>query len=703
MLRVTMTCALRFLLAGVLCLATHAHGQVVDGQTLVIASLVPDTTAIQPGRPFQVGLRLKMAPHWHTYWRYAGDAGLPTRIDWTLPEGFTAGPIQWPAPEQLVDPGDIVTYGYSEEVVLLTTITPPDSLDATDVTIGAVAKWLVCEEICVPGQADDLSVTLPVGQGERASDDLLEKFREQLPDVSAPFKMSWSQSPDAYHLRVTGNLPEGEWEYFPEPSGNLQISHPTLQQSGGELSVTVPIEAGTGGVLGGVIAVRSGDQRQAWEVPASDASVPVETAAAPPAPLVPAVGLTVPKALFFGMLGGLILNLMPCVLPVIALKIFGFMKQAGQSRQRARALGLVFVAGVFAWFLGLAVLITALRAAGRELNWAFQFQHPAFVLGMMVLLFVFALNLLGVFEVYLPGHVNESLSDVSGREGYAGTFLHGVLATLLATPCTAPFLGPALGFAFSQPAVVVFAIFAAIAFGMSLPYILLSLEPGWIRFLPKPGGWMERVKQAMGFLLLGTVIFLLWVVGRQRGVDGMALASVMLLMLGVAGWTVGEAGRSAGWARRVALVVALAFAGLAAQFFTRTVQASAPVPGEAGRDSGGGIAWEAYSPEALAEARNSGRPVFLDFTADWCVNCKWNERFVIETDEVRAAFEDRAVISMQADWTEGDPAITALLKSFGRAGVPLYVLYPPGPASQPLVLPEILTRDKLLEALKKIE
>ncbi len=684
----------RAFLALLLCLTLlpgEGRAQVHEGQVLVEASLIPDTTAVEPGRPFTVGLRLKMAPHWHTYWRYSGDAGLPTRIEWKLPDGFTAGEIRWPAPETLLDPGDIVTYGYSDEVVLLTTITPPPKLAGGEVTIRAVAKWLVCADICVPGKADDLALTLPVGPAAPAAEEILAPFRDALPRDDLPFSAHWAQTPDAYILTVKGELAEGQWTFFPDPGAGLEIRHPALARTSSGLTVTVPVAFGIPGSIAGVLVFEEEGQRQAWAIPASDASLPK---AQSPAPVAALPGLTVGKALLYGLLGGFILNLMPCVLPVIALKIFGFMKQAGQSRQRARGLGLAFVAGVFAWFLGLALVLTMIRSAGRDLNWAFQFQHPGFVLGMMVLLFVFALNLVGVFEIYLPGKINAGLAEASGREGYPGAFFHGVLATLLATPCTAPFLGPALGFAFSQSAAVVFAIFAAIAFGMSLPYILLSLEPGWIRFLPKPGGWMERVKQGMGFLLLATVIFLLWVLGRQRGVNGMALASAMLLSLGVAGWIWGTFGRAGGFRKAVAWLALLFFCLAGGFFFVRAAR-----PAEANADA---IQWQAFTPDALAEARRSGRPVFLDFTADWCVNCKTNEIFVIETAPVREAFARREVIPMQADWTNGDPDITKLLQSYGRAGVPVYVFYPPGADSAPVVLPEILTRDILLQALEKL-
>jgi thiol:disulfide interchange protein len=318
---------------------------------------------------------------------------------------------------------------------------------------------------------------------------------------------------------------------------------------------------------------------------------------------------------------------MPCVLPVIALKIFGFIRQAGESPRRILALGFTFVAGIFAWFLFLAALIVAFKAAGHQLNWAFQFQHPAFVAILIVILLLFSLNLLGVFEIVLPGRLQTRIQNAAGEEGYAGTFWHGVFATLMATPCTAPFLGPALGFALAQPAPTVFAMFGSIAAGMSAPYALLAAKPGWLRYLPRPGIWMVRVKQALGILLLGTVFWLGTVLFHQF--------------------------------------------------------ASRPQP----------------FPPQLAHALAQHQIVLVDFTADWCVNCKVNEHLVLDSAPIKEAFRQKNVILLKADWTSGDPDITALLRKFGRAGVPCYVVYPLH--GQPIVLPEVITPDIVLRALNQ--
>lgn len=429
-------------------------------------------------------------------------------------------------------------------------------------------------------------------------------------------------------------------------------------------------------------------------VPAAPPGLPASAAATVEA--APAGAAPLWRFLLLGLAGGFLLNLMPCVLPVIALKIVGFIKQAGETPGRIFSLGLAFAGGIFAWFLSLAGLVIGFRVAGSELNWAFQFQNPWFLLGMSAVVLLFALNLFGVFEVFLPSRAGSKLADLSGREGLLGAFLHGAFATLLATPCTGPFFGTALGFAVSQPIPSTLAVFASMALGMSFPYIILCARPGWMRFLPKPGVWMERLKQFMGFLLLATVLWLLWVIGRQRGTDAAGWASAVLLLLGVAGWIKGAfASPTQPRLGRVAAWIAIA-ACLAAGTFVAKSRFARAEP-----DSPPGRAQEKPFPEILDDALGKGRTVFVDFTADWCLNCKVNERLVLRSPEVRAAFEENGVEFLVADWTRGDPEITALLKSFGRAGVPLYVVYPDGDRSRAKILPELLTIPMVLEAVGK--
>ncbi len=689
-------------------LAAAAHAQVYEGKPLVTASLVADTTAIVPGRPFEVGLLLEMAPKWHTYWEYSGDAGIPTSVDWTLPKGFGSGPIQWPLPHRLVEPGDIEVYAYGDKVLLITTIVPPADLAETTVALRAKASWLVCEEICIPGSAE-VELTLPVGDAASAApanEVLFETFRRQLPSANAPpFGLSWTSGPDGITLSVEGLGDATAVELFPLPAPGQQVDHPrTGPLANGSATVTVK----TQGPLRGVLMVESPAGRKGWFVSSEEtqrtAGPPARASASgenpgPRGGTRPALGLW--KALLFGFLGGLILNLMPCVLPVISLKIFGFVRQAGDHPGRILRHGVAFVAGIFAWFLGLALLIIALKAAGNEVTWAFQFQNPWFNLIIGSVVFVFALNLFGVFEIVLPGQASNALAEASGGEGYAGSFAQGVFATLLATPCTAPFLGTALGFAFSQPAPVILAVFAAVSFGMGAPYLLLSARPGWMKILPRPGVWMERVKQFMGFPLMATLLWMLFILGNQKGIDAVIWTGAFLLCLAVACWIYGAfCGPLTPPPRRLAALAAVAFFAVGGGWHFLGKFASSTRT-ESAATAADGIAWQPFSQKALDALLAEGRPVFVDFTADWCISCKFNERTAINVPAVRAVFAESGIVPMKADWTNANPEITAALAKFGRVGVPFYVLYPAGRPDAPVTLPEILTEQIVLDALAK--
>jgi cytochrome c biogenesis protein CcdA len=595
-----------------LALTAVCHAQMFQGRQLVTPRLLADADGIVPGHPVTLGLRLETEPGWNTYWQYAGDAGVATTLVWTLPPGFKAGPIQWPIPERITDPGDIVVYGYQGDVLLPVQIqVPADLQPGQTVIIRAHATWLVCKDVCIPGRAD-LTLSLPVVAASRPN----PQFEPgPMPNPGPPpFTDSWSRQGQDLLLTLRGDDAGTVTDFYPLP-GEVQVGHPVrVPPSSFRIPLLDSKEKAT--AIDGLLVREQGASREAW---------PLAPPSLQPAAFILHSSNSLLSWLGLGFLGGLILNVMPCVLPVIALKIFGFIKQAGESPRRILALGFTFVAGIFAWFLFLAALIVGFKLAGHQLNWAFQFQHPAFVAVMVVILLLFSLNLLGVFEIVLPGRVQSTVYEAAGHEGYAGTFWHGVFATLMATPCTAPFLGPALGFALAQPAPTVFAMFGSIAAGMSAPYAVLAIKPGWLRYLPKPGIWMVRVKQALGVLLMGTVLWLGWVLFEQF--------------------------------------------------------ANRPQP----------------FPPRLASALAQNKIVFVDFTADWCVNCKVNERLVLDSAPVQDAFRQKHVILLKADWTNGDEGITALLRKFGRAGVPCYVVYPPG--GQPIVLPEVITRDIVLHAI----
>lgn len=405
--------------------------------------------------------------------------------------------------------------------------------------------------------------------------------------------------------------------------------------------------------------------------------------------------------LLFGFIGGFILNLMPCVLPVISLKIFGFIQQAGQSRQKILRSGIAFTIGIFAWFLALALLLIALKTAGRGVTWGgLQFTNAYFVLVLSVVVLVFALNLFGVFEISLPQSMTRSLLSTSERKDLLGSFFQGVFATVLATPCTAPFLGTALGFAFTQSAIIILAMFVAIAAGMSSPYLLLSAQPAWLRFLPRPGPWMVHVKQFMGFLLLATLLFLLYVIGAQRGVEGAIWASCFLLAISIACWMKGAFVLPSGSAakRAVVLVLMLLLVLASGIYFIGDKFHSAKLASADSQLRGG---WQPFTPERLQAELEQGRTVFVDFTAAWCLTCKFNEANVLESHDVREAFQRHSIVKMKADWTNGDPVITKLLQQFGRPGVPLYVLYP-SKNQEPIVFPELITKGMVLDKLESI-
>jgi thiol:disulfide interchange protein DsbD len=677
-------------------------GQTYQGKQLVKAELLADTNAIVAGKPFTAGLLLRMAPGWHTYWKFSGDAGLPTELKWKLPPGWKIGEIQWPIPLKTIDPGDIETYGYEDEVLLLQEITPSQKLDVSSVKISAEASWLVCEKICIPGSAT-LQLDLPISTtAQQANGELFERYRRLLPQNWPQANVataSWTRAGSDLRLKVTSTTlaKYPSVDFFPVPDEGTVVGHPSTEsRDQNQISFRIPIESSGKNLssMAGLVVFSqqpNGVDRAAWRL----TTTPAVSAARP----VPVRGVF--TFLFFGFLGGLILNLMPCVLPVISLKIFGFVQQAGQSRPKILRSGIAFVIGIFAWFIALALILIALKSAGRDVTWGgFQFTNAYFVLALSVIVLVFALNLFGVFEISLPQTMTSGLLSSTDRKDDLGSFFQGVFATVLATPCTAPFLGTALGFAFTQSAVIILAMFAAIAAGMSAPYLFLSAQPAWLRFLPRPGPWMVHVKQFMGFLLLATLLFLLYVLGAQRGLEGAIWASCFLLVIAIACWMKGAfVLPTASVAKRsiVLVLMLLLLLGSGIYFigdkFQSTKMASADLQLQGG--------WQPFTPDRLQGELDQGRTVFVDFTAAWCLTCKFNEANVLESAQVRDAFQRHGIVKLKADWTNGDPVITKLLRHFGRPGVPLYVLYP-GKNEEPIVFPELLSKGSLLEKVESV-
>jgi thiol:disulfide interchange protein len=686
-----------------LCAVALAHSAVAQnyqGKELVHATVLADTSAIVPGKPFAAGVLLRMAPGWHTYWKFSGDAGLPTEIKWNSPPDWKVGEIQWPIPLKTIDPGDIQTYGYQDEVMLIQEITPPAKIDGSPVKLSAQVDWLVCEKICIPGAAT-LTLEIPTSSSaEPKNTDLFARNHRLLPQNFPNAQMAtaaWSRTGNDLQLKITSDQIANyqSIDFFPLPQGDKTVvGHPSVEsRKPNEITFKIPVETpdkNLGSMAGLIVFAQheNGNDRQGWELGAA------RVAAVGHAPR-PSRGLV--TFLFFGFVGGFILNLMPCVLPVISLKIFGFIQQAGESRAKIFRSGLAFVAGIFTWFVGLGLVLIAIKAAGHDITWASQFTNPYFVLLLSVIVLVFALNLFGVFEITLPQFVSRGM-DSAPKIGNAGSFFQGVFATALATPCTAPFLGTAIGFAFTQSSAVILSMFVAVAAGMSAPYFLLSAQPAWLRFLPKPGPWMERVKQFMGFLLLATLLFLLYVLGAQRGLDGAIWASCFLLIVAVACWMKGAFVIPTAPATKravVVLLILLLLLGSGVYFIGDKFQSSKIDLAQTAGD------WQPFTAERLQSERDAGHAVFVDFTAAWCLTCKFNEKTVLENSDIRDAFQRHGIVKIKADWTNGDPAITKLLQQFGRPGVPLYVLYP-GKSQEPIVFPELLTKSILLNKLETI-
>ena len=672
----------------------------------VEAELRAEHATVAPGKPVTVGLRLKMDEHWHTYWKNPGDSGLPTKIRWTLPEGWGAGPIQWPYPEgQRVGP--LMNYGYSDEVTLLAELTPPAGAKPGPVTIQGDADWLVCKDICIPEKAA-LTLALSVaegGPGATGGDPLFAKARARLPVAAVGWTSEATVSGARLTLRVlppAGAVAPAKVVYFPHRENF--IDHPAPQAltrdgNGFRLDVKLmePVAAGIADAAGVLVGENSWPGlpgRKAVEL----ALPVVATLPAVAAPVgVPAgeAGGSLALALVFALAGGLLLNLMPCVFPVLGIKVMGFVRHAHGDARALWLQGAVFSAGVLVSFLALAGLLLALRSGGAELGWGFQLQSPAFVTVLAALFFLMALNLFGLFE--WGGFAQSMTSNLSAQGRYADAFLAGVLATVVATPCTAPFMGAAVGFTLAQPAAVSLAVFAMLGAGMALPVLVLSFFPGALRKLPKPGQWMETFKQAMAFPLFATVAWLAWVLGAQAGNDAVLALLGGLLVLAIGAWIYGRWARSESLAR---LVFAALFAAAGLWLAWPGANAS---PGEARAavPKAGEIAWRAWSPEKLAELRAAGTPVFVDFTAAWCVTCQVNKRVALNREEVVKALADRGVVALKADWTNHDPRITAALAELGRNALPVYALYAPGQA-QPTLLPEVLTASLVVAEISKL-
>jgi thiol:disulfide interchange protein/DsbC/DsbD-like thiol-disulfide interchange protein len=687
------------------------------------AGLISEVAAVSPGEPFTVGLHITLDEGWHTYWKNAGDAGNGVLIEWTLPDGFSVDSLLYPVPERIPYP-PLMSYGYHDEVVFLATVTPPAEPGEGSVSLQADTDFLVCADVCIPAHAG-LSIELPVGAGDpepSADAPLIQRFRARLPITDHDWRLRAARTDSGFVLAA--RPPEG-WDgslrgayFFPEDP--VLLTHTPEQPAGlagSELrlrlqeSEYMPAEPEE---LRGLLALPEGaafDEagHRGLEVAAAVEYQDVAWADAPVTPLAPvsqatsgtaagtdAASLSLLVALVFALVGGVILNLMPCVFPILSLKALSFASRGG-DRAGMRRDGLAFGAGVVLTFLLVAGALIAVRAAGAEVGWGYQLQSPTLVALLAALMFGIGLWLAGVVEL------GASLTRLGGLEGDSGqrsSFLTGVLATVVATPCTAPFMGAAIGAAMLRPTAEALAIFAGLGIGMAAPFVLLSFWPAMARRLPKPGRWMETFKQVLAFPMFAVVVWLVWVFGLQVGAGGAARLLFALLLVAVGAWLIGRWPATVATPRVRWVTRGLATASLALAVLTTAaaVRGAEPLPSGPAAEAGA-LEWEPYSADAVAEYRQAGRPVFVDFTAAWCISCQVNERVALETRSVRNAFRDHDVALMKADWTRRDPAITRALESFGRVGVPLYVLYPADPMAAPRVLPELLTQKMVVEAV----
>ncbi|MEJ6021004.1 thioredoxin family protein [Ramlibacter sp. PS4R-6] len=700
-----------FLLAALLALPAFAQGKATVTSERVRAELVANAPeGIQPGKTFWVGLQLAHQPQWHTYWKNSGDSGLPTQVQWTLPAGMTAGDIAWPLPKK-IPIGNLANYGYEGTVLLPVPVkVAPDFKPPVfgDVEVKLHANWLVCKKECIPEEGQ-FTLKVPA-RGSTAMH--AAAFEAALKAQPRPVIAGTGIIPestaridgDALAISVQGLPVEARGQtltFLPETAEVIE-NGPAIQQQwkGAEWTARVPLSpqrSASPQVMPVVLSTGSVGWRAelkvlgAWPQVAAAAGVSPELAQAlgdnARAPATPPLGFA--AALLLALVGGMVLNLMPCVFPVLAIKVLGYTRQA-RDRRALRVGGIAYAAGVIVSFLALGALVLALRAAGEQLGWGFQLQSPAFVAALAALFTLIGLNLAGLFEfgTLLPS----PLASLQARHPVVDAFLSGVLAVAIASPCTAPFMGASLGVAVTLPAFEALAIFAALGIGMALPYLAATLVPAVARHLPRPGAWMDIFRRFMAFPMFATVAWLVWVIGQQSGIDGAAALLALLVALAMVVWAFTLQGRARTALGALALASFALLAWTAGPAITR-VQANAANAHAQGP-------WQPWAPGRVEQVLASGQPVFVDFTAAWCVTCQYNKKAVLTNPQVLADFESRKVAMLRADWTRRDPAITAALAQLGRSGVPVYVYYQPGRA--PVVLSEILGVEEVRSTLAKL-
>jgi len=703
----------KYLLLGLMLASPAAFA--LSGNTVatdnVKARLVSETSAIAPGQSFWVALEFDIRDGWHTYWRNPGDSGQATRLTWQLPPGFTAGDIVWTTPHRFEIP-PLVNYGYAKHAVHLVNVTAPKDLPVgTPVVLSAKASWLVCSDVCIPEDAS-LQLKLPVGAQPGAPD----------PADAALFAAARGELPSAELAATTARIRNGrlvvtlgkEWgatlpqikslAFFPYDDGGIEYAAPQTLSRGEnavELDMKLGYQPPKGGTIRGVLL--------ATEQSGSDTvTVPMEIAASFTGAVADArigagagtpenASASLPALMLFAILGGLILNLMPCVFPVLSIKAIGLVEQAKKHPAAVRAKGVVFALGVISSMLCLAAVLLALRSGGEQIGWGFQLQSPLFVTFLVYLLLAVGLNLSGVFEV--GGGLAGVGDGLTQGDSYRASFFTGVLTTLVATPCTAPYMAFAVGAALTQPPIAALGIFAALGLGLALPYLLLSFAPWMRRALPKPGAWMDTLKQVFAFPIYASAAWLLWVLAQQTSSFGLGAALAGAILISFAAWAYQKSKSSSTGGRVTALATAVLAVLLALILPVRFADVAAASPSVSAGGTHATDQWQPYDAAEVAKLNAAGQPLLVNFTASWCLTCLVNERNAFADSAVQEVFRSKRVTLMKGDWTNRDPAITRALASFGRAGVPLYVVYNSKPgSSEPVVLPQLLTASVVQQA-----
>jgi thiol:disulfide interchange protein len=679
----------------------------VEAQHVTVSLLVPPAQ-IYPGQNFTAGLDFKMEDGWHVYWINAGDSGEPPAIKWTLPVGVTADAMQFPPPKRL-PLGPLMDFGYEGEVVFPIPMHVASDFHPakSQATFAAHVTWLVCREVCIPGKAD---LALPVQalasapaapKTDTVAQNLVARFQNQLPKP-LPFtdNATFALNQKTITLNVATGARTTSAQFFPLDETIIANAAPQPAQAtsnGVQLTLTkddnlqAPPQK-----LNGLLELPDGT---AYEIHATPGTIAATTTTNPTdfSALLGAAGLA--------FIGGILLNLMPCVFPVLFIKGLSLVQSSQQERHQLRAHGWVYTLGILVSFWVVVAVLVILRAAGQQLGWGFQFQSPTFLALMAMLLFFLGLALAGQFEIGLS--LTSAGGSLAQKHGYTGSFFTGVLAMVVATPCTAPFMGAAIGYALSHSVIVSFTVFTALALGLALPYLALAYFPGWARILPKPGAWMEVLKQAVSIPIFATVIWLVWVFTQIAGTSALIGLLAAFLLLAVAGWFLG---RWPGKPAATTIAAAVLLAAIGTSVWAVRALAISPVSSYTtviARNGsqvlvGAGNAWQPFTPALLAQSRSQGKPVFIDFTASWCLCCQVNERLILMRADVQQRLHDSGAVLLRADWTNQDPDITQTLATLGRSGVPTYALYPADPALPAHVLPEVLTPGIVIEALNTL-